>query len=104
MVHDQSDGCVEFAYYRPAARSVHLAGDFNGWRTTALRLMRDADGWWRTQLQLPPGSYAFRYFVDEQLWEADFAAFGVEPQKDGHFNSILYLPERRPAVPAAKAA
>jgi len=74
MVVHQTDGTVEFAYFRPGADSVSLAGDFNGWQSHAHPMHRDDEGWWRLHLALPPGEYRFKYVVDHCIWETDFAA------------------------------
>ncbi len=93
MVTQHNDGTVEFAYFRPGATSVALAGDFTGWQSDRHPLTRDRDGWWRMHLALPPGEYRFKYVVDQTLWEADFAAYGVEMCKVGGWNSVLYIAE-----------
>jgi 1,4-alpha-glucan branching enzyme len=68
---------ARFRFFRPSASAVHLAGDFNGWRTDQLPMHRAPDGYWEARLRLPQGLYAFGYFADGQ-WYVDFASFGVE--------------------------
>jgi 1,4-alpha-glucan branching enzyme len=92
MVHG-TDGRVEFSFYRPQAQSVYLAGDFNHWRAGELLMSRQEDGYWKAWLELPPGTYKFRYCADG-LWYTDFAAFGVEPGKYG-FDSVVHVEEPR---------
>jgi 1,4-alpha-glucan branching enzyme len=99
MVHG-SDGRVEFSFYRPQAHTVYLAGDFNHWRPSELLMSRQEDGYWKAWLELPPGSYRFRYCADGQ-WYTDFAAFGVEPGKYG-FDSVVRVEEPRATQPKAK--
>ncbi len=91
MVTIQQDGLAEFAFFRPAARSVALAGDFAGGRSTRLTMQRDERGWWRAQLNLNPGEYHFKYLVDGGIWEADFAAYGVEPESGGGWSSVMWI-------------
>ena len=93
MVIHQHDGSVEFAYFRPAAQQVTLVGDFNNWQPGELPLERDERGWWRVRLALGPGEYRFKYQVDGKIWEADFAAYGVENDKHGGWNSVLWVQE-----------
>lgn len=83
-------GCVEFRFFRPHARDVRLAGDFNDWDGRALRMQPDDQGWWKALLTLKEGEYRFRYLADGN-WYTDFAAHGVEPSRYG-WNSILYVP------------
>ena len=95
---------VQFRFYRPTARAVHLAGEFNGWREGQLRMVPDGSGYWLAVLRLPPGSYRFRYRADGQ-WFADYAAFGLEYGPHGPDSVVRVAP--RPAaaeVPAREAA
>ena len=99
MVSQLNDGTMEFAYFRPGASTVAMAADFTDWQTDRHHMTRDAQGWWRLRLALPPGEYRFKYVVDGTMWEADFAAYGVEMCKVGGWNSVLYI-----AQPARRAA
>ena len=92
------DGSVEFRFFRPTAREVALAGDFNGWRRN-LPMRRDANGWWTLRVTLAPGDYRFRYVADGE-WYTDFAANGVELVKHG-WNSLLHVPATRGDVAAS---
>ena len=91
MVTQHPDGTVEFAHYRPGARRVTVAGDFNLWQTDHHDLRAGDDGWWRTRLVLPGGTHQFRYLVDGERWETDFAAFGIEGNGMGGHNSVLVI-------------
>jgi 1,4-alpha-glucan branching enzyme len=78
---------VEFRFYRPSARQVWLAGDFNGWRNQELPMHQDEQGYWMARLRLPAGSYRFRYWADG-AWFPDYAAFGLEAGPFG-FDSVV---------------
>jgi 1,4-alpha-glucan branching enzyme len=78
---------AEFCFFRPAARQVHLVGDFNGWREGQALMRRGPDGYWRARLRLPRGRFLFRYRADG-AWYTDFAAFGLEPGPFG-WNSVV---------------
>jgi 1,4-alpha-glucan branching enzyme len=106
MVTRQHDGTIEFAYFRPGASHVCLAGDFNGWQSGSHLMKRDPQGWWRLRLALPTGEYRFKYIIDGSIWEADFAAYGVEMCKIGGWTSVLYVAPAPQSidVPAAVAA
>lgn len=71
------NGLAEFKFFRPQARQVFLAGDFNGWQTTAMPMKRTSEGYWYALLRLPRGIYRFRYLADN-VWFTDYAAFGIE--------------------------
>jgi len=106
MITHQHDGTIEFAYFRPGADSVTVAGDFNRWQPHVHQMTRDERGWWRIRLALPTGEFRFKYVVDGAIWEADYAAYGVEMCAIGGWTSVLLVDEDRAAaeVPAAKAA
>jgi hypothetical protein len=54
------------------ARHVSLAGDFNGWNTAALPMLRDASaGVWRIRITLPPGRHTYSYVIDGTRWVID---------------------------------
>jgi 1,4-alpha-glucan branching enzyme len=98
-----SDEWVEFRFFRPQARKVHLAGDFNNWRQTELPMVRTGAGYWTAKLRLPAGEFRFRYCADGE-WFTDYAAFGVEPGRFG-LDSILRVPQHTLKIaPAAAAA
>lgn len=83
---------VTFSFYRPEAREVFLAGDFNHWQERQIRLKPGDSGLWTVRLMLRPGRYEFRYWADGE-WYTDFSAFGVEPGRFG-LNSVLVVPEQ----------
>jgi 1,4-alpha-glucan branching enzyme len=58
------DGRIEFRYFRPAARSVSLVGDFNHWNPEQDLLRKGKDGIWRTTKRLHAGTYRYRYLID----------------------------------------
>jgi len=91
------DDIVEFRFFRPHARQVHLAGDFNDWRERELPLQPAGDGYWVVQMRLPAGEFKFRYCADGE-WFTDYAAFGLEPGPFG-LDSIVRVPQ-----PALKVA
>ena len=84
-----TDECVQFAFYRPQAERVSLAGDFIEWRTGELPMEKTSDGYWTTRVHLPTGEFKFRYCADGE-WFTDYAAFGVEPGRFG-MDSIVRI-------------
>lgn len=96
MVTQIRPGWIEFAYFRPSAATVQVVGDFNHWQLDQGAMERDERGWWRLRLILPPGEYRFRYRVDGRTWETDFAAYGVEPDADGDWISVVWIEAGRP--------
>lgn len=104
MVTLKTDGSIEFAFFRPTAHQVSLVGEFNGWESKRQSMSLDKDGWWRATLTIAPGEYKFKYLVNGGLWEADFAAYGVEFSKEHGWTSKLYIPSQAQKVRRAKAA
>ena len=81
---------VVFSFFRPQAKHVYLAGEFNQWRQRDLPMLRREGGYWTARVRLPAGEFRFRYCADGE-WFADFAAFGVEPGRFG-LDSIVRIP------------
>ena len=86
------DDCVEFCFYRPQARNVHVAGEFNDWRVGELPMSRRDDGYWTARTRLPAGEFRFRYCADGE-WFADYAASGLAPGRFG-MDSIVRVRRR----------
>jgi len=103
MIVQKPDGTVEFAYYRPGARDVRLAGDFTGWRAGS-PMRCDERGWWRAELTLEPGKHLFKYVVDGSIWETDYAAYGVENDRHGGWNSVVQIEGEAKKLQLPKAA
>lgn len=83
---------VRFVLQSPAARTVSLAGDFNGWSVQRTPLTDpDGDGVWTVTLPLRPGRYQYKFLVDGQRWTVDPGAPTHLPDGFGGQNSLLVL-------------
>jgi hypothetical protein len=60
---------VEFSIEAPNAKSVNVAGDFNGWHGDGYPLQVER-GAWRLVIPLPPGTYRYGFYVDGK-WSLD---------------------------------
>jgi 1,4-alpha-glucan branching enzyme len=89
----RKQGLWVFTLIRPLAHRVYLVGDFNGWSQT-IQMQRNPQGLWEATLALQPGMYRFRYHADGQ-WLTDYAAFGIERNHCGEYDSILFVPDER---------
>lgn len=75
------------------AKKIALVGEFNGWNPEeAIALKKQKDGSFKTSLELAAGEYQFRYILDGEKWENDWAAdkyvpAGVEDTE----NSVVVL-------------
>ena len=84
---------VRLIILKPGARTVQVAGDFNGW--TPAPLTEVSDGAWTVTLPIEPGRYQYMYVVDGQQWIAD--PFAAEQNEDG-FGSRNAVLDVRPAA------
>ncbi|HKC11535.1 MAG TPA: hypothetical protein VKI41_05715 [Vicinamibacteria bacterium] len=78
---------VELKLAGEKARTVAVAGDFNGW--DAVTMKKDEDGVWRTRLSLPPGRYRYAFVVDKEKWVADPHSATVVESGYGGADSVL---------------
>jgi len=93
------EGGVLFSYEAPAGtRSVHLAGEFNGWSMTSTSMKDDGKGIWRVAYPLEVGRrYEYKFVVNGTEWVTDPHAPETNPHN--YNNGVLtYLP---PGVPYA---
>jgi len=79
---------VELQLSAPQAKSVNVCGTFNGWRTNAGRMTKDFRGTWKGSMQLKPGKYEYRFFVDGQ-WVDDPRAKKTVANQFGSKNAVL---------------
>jgi hypothetical protein len=91
----RSDGylTVTFVLDTPEARSVALAGDFTGWKTSGYELARrTSDGKWQITVRLRRDrSYAYSFVIDGQRWVPDPGAPETVDDGFGGVNSIIRL-------------
>jgi hypothetical protein len=66
----KADGGIRFTYLDPNAGAVSLAGEFNGWSTSATPLTKGADGTWSVVVPFAAGRHQYKFVVDGQ-WIAD---------------------------------
>lgn len=83
---------VPFVLYAPAARSVALVGDFNGWDRSATPLRpAGSAGAWVVSVQLPPGRYRYAFLIDGAHWLPDPGAPRAPDDDFGTPNSVLMV-------------
>ena len=88
-VKDTKSG-IEFSYEAPNAQTVYLAGDFNGWNTTATPLAKDENGVWKVLLKLAPGKYQYKFVVDGN-WFFDQDNPNLADDGYGGSNSVVEI-------------
>ena len=83
------------------AESVAVCGDFNDWAPQAHPLHRMTDGGFRADLELATGRrWRFRYLLDGERWENDWAADDYVPNGLGADDSVVDLTDLGPLRPA----
>lgn len=83
---------VRLALMNPAAQSVTISGDFNGWNSQGIPLTKTASGLWTLTLPLKPGRYEYMYLVDGK-WVTDPLASDFSPDGFGQENAVLDVRE-----------
>ena len=88
------------------AQTAAVSGEWNDWSADADVMERDADGGFRVTVSLDAGrAYRFRYLLDGQRWDNDWAADAYQPNDFGGDDSVVDLTALAEAVPpAAKKA
>jgi hypothetical protein len=84
------DVLVRFSLHDADARTVGLAGDFNGWRPDALPLTRGPDGTWSATVPLARGSWSYSFVVDGK-WVSDPAAEAWRDDGFGGRNAVVRI-------------
>ena len=79
---------VSFLYENPSAKTVCVAGTFNGWDAETDPLKRDRAGRWKVVKYLSPGSYEYRFVVDK-IWTADPLCPMRRPNVYGGDNCVI---------------
>jgi outer membrane protein assembly factor BamB len=71
-----------------SARTVTLAGTFNGWDREHTFFRRHDDGW-TCRVDLPPGELLYKLVVDGENWILDPANLEQRQDDNGNTNSVL---------------
>jgi 1,4-alpha-glucan branching enzyme len=97
------EGVIPVTFRLPAevtAVTAHVVGDFNDWSTDAHPMDRDDRGF-HVEVALEAGRrYQFRYLLDDERWENDWAADDYVPNEFGGTDSVLDLTSRRSTTPS----
>ncbi len=80
---------VRLVLLQPGARSVSVAGDFNGWNPANTPLERSDGGMWTATIPLKPGRYQYMFVIDGKQWIADPLAAEAATDGFGAQNAVL---------------
>ncbi|MBC7777138.1 MAG: isoamylase early set domain-containing protein [Phycisphaerae bacterium] len=71
------------------AETVAVLGDFNNWQNGVV-LEKQKDGSFKTAVELEKGrSYEYRFLINGEKWENDWAAQAYAPTPFGNYNSVV---------------
>ena len=76
-----------FTLWAPHANHVSVAGDFNSWNTETHAMKKVQAGVWLITVDLVPGSYQYRFFVDG-VWQNDPENAECVPNPFGTQNNV----------------
>ena len=83
---------VEFVLKAPAASTVRVVGDFNGWDQGKAPMTRDAaSGLWSITLSLRPGRHIYAFVIDDSVWMRDPRAPAARDADFGRPGSVLLV-------------
>jgi hypothetical protein len=80
---------VQFVLEAPTARSVAVAGDFNGWDGSHQLEDPDGDGVWTGRIAIQPGVHEYMFVVDGNDWVTDPRAGRWSDDGFGNRNAVL---------------
>ncbi len=83
---------VTFTISGVEAKSIAVAGDFNGWDTSTNQLEdSEGDGVWTGKINLKPGRYEYMLVVDDAKWVPDPNAKIYADDGFGSRNAVIYI-------------
>ena len=83
---------VQFTLTAPGARSVEVAGDFNGWQPARAELQDpEGDGVWSGLVALPAGVHKYMFVIDGRRWVSDPHAHHFVDDGFGMKNSLIAI-------------
>jgi 1,4-alpha-glucan branching enzyme len=105
---DSTDGAVVLVTFRlpreVVAEEAAVVGEFNEWSHTANPMVRDAEGLSATITLRPGRTYRFRYLLDGERWENDWAADAYAPNEFGGDDSVIDLTDAATGAAPPRAA
>lgn len=82
---------VQFSLEAPGARSVAVAGDFNGWAPAVELTDLDGDGMWTGRIAVEPGIHEYMFVVDGSEWRTDPNADRYADDGFGNRNAVVVV-------------
>ncbi len=82
-----------------AAKSVSLAGSFNGWDPKKTPMKEVGAGTYEVTLELKKGHHAYKFVLNGDVWQHDGDNPKTEPDGKSGLNSVLELGSGEPQAP-----
>ncbi len=79
---------TKFKLRAPEARNVSLTGDFQSWSSEGIPMRKSWAGVWNVGLDLPPGTYQYKFIVDGDWW-TDPKNGHISDSDIGSINSVI---------------
>jgi len=75
----------------PEAKTVAIVGEFNEWNPAeAVKMKKQKNGQFKATVDLEAGKeFQFRYLIDGEVWENDWAADAYVSNEFGMENSVV---------------
>jgi 1,4-alpha-glucan branching enzyme len=86
------------------AEQVCVVGEFNEWSPIAHPMEREGDAFVAQFAMTPGRSYRFRYLLDGERWENDWAADAYVPNEFGGDDSVIDLTDAHATTGRASLA
>ncbi len=81
----------QFVFHAPEASYVKIVGNFNNWDPSYKSVMkRNKDGTWAKNIDLAPGTYQYRFLVDD-TWAEDQDNPNLVDNSFGGKNSVVVI-------------
>lgn len=74
------------------ADQVAVVGEFNDWSPTANVMRKDGDSFVTEVAVVPGRAYRYRFLLDGERWENDWAADRYVPNEFGGDDSVIDVP------------
>ena len=91
--HLQKPACTEwvmFKFHAPRGATIHVAGTFNNWDPTAIKLGHSSKGTYTAMVLLPFGRYEYKFIVNGE-WRNGPDVHEQVPNPFGTTNSVLVV-------------
>jgi serine protease AprX len=83
---------ITFYIENDCAALIALAGSFNNWAPDVLLMQPGKNGIWKIEMpMLPPGTYQYKFFIDDNKWQEDVENPLREPDAFNGWNSVLVV-------------